>query len=150
MDPFPDFRDLLTLFNAHRVEYVVVGGYAVAHHGAPRYTGDIDICIRPTAENAARILAALDAFGFGGVGLDASDFTRPNRVVQLGFPPCRIDLMTSLDGLTTDEAFGDTSAGMYGDAPVAYLGLEALRRNKRATGRAKDLADLEALGTPGA
>jgi len=149
MEIYPDFRDLLTLFNAHRVEYVIVGGYAVGHHGAPRYTGDIDILVRPSHANAERLLAALAEFGFGSLGLDRSDFDRPGRVVQLGLPPCRVDLVTSIDGVDIDSAFADISTGSYGDVPVAYLGLASLLRNKRATGRAKDAADAEALEPPG-
>jgi hypothetical protein len=89
-----DFRDLLALFNENKVEYVIVGGYALAFHGAPRYTGDMDVFVWPDAENARRILAALDKFGFGSIGLSAEDFENPNNVVQLGVPPVRIDSIT--------------------------------------------------------
>jgi len=94
-----DFKDLLELFNAHKVEYIIVRGYALAFHGAPRYTGDIDIFVKPDDENATRIMSALEDFGFGSVGLVAQDFERPRQVVQLGVPPVRIDIITSISGV---------------------------------------------------
>ncbi len=141
-----DFRELLVLFNAHHVEYMIVGGYALAFHGAPRFTGDLDVLVKPTPENAQRILAALGAFGFASVGLSPGDFDHPDQVVQLGVPPVRIDLITSLTGLSWDEAFAGRTAGSYGDVPVYYIGREQFIANKRTTGRKKDLADLEVLG----
>jgi hypothetical protein len=141
-----DFKDLLELFNAHKVEYIVVGGYALAFHGAPRYTGDIDIFVKPDDENAVRIMSALEDFGFGSVGLAAQDFGRPGQVVQLGVPPVRIDIITSISGVSWDEAFSNRAAGQYGDIHVHYIGHEQFIINKKAIGRKKDLADLEALG----
>lgn len=148
MEIYPDFRDLLKLFNDHGVEYVVVGGYAVAHYGAPRYTGDIDLFVAPTKENAAKILAALGDFGFGSLALEAKDFSQPGRVVQLGYPPCRIDLLTSIEGVSFDEASANPTPGDYGGIPIRFIGREMLLRNKRSTGRAKDLADVEAIDPP--
>lgn len=146
MEVQPDFRDLLALFNAHQVDFLIIGGYALAFHGAPRYTGDIDIFVRPEAANAQRILAALDEFGFGSVNLTAGDFEDPNKVVQLGVPPVRVDIMTSLTGVSWEDAFAGRVQGKYGDIPVSYIGREQLIANKREMGRKKDLADLEALG----
>ena len=146
MEAQPDFRELLGLFNAHRVEYMVVGGYALAFHGAPRFTGDLDLLVKPDPDNARRILAALEEFGFASVGLTAPDFTVQDRVVQLGVPPVRIDLITSLAGVSWDEALMGRVAGRYGDTPVYYIGREQFIANKRATGRKRDLADLDALG----
>ena len=146
MEAQPDFRELLGLFNAHRVEYMVVGGYALAFHGAPRFTGGPDLLVKPDPDNARRILAALEEFGFASVGLTAPDFTVQDRVVQLGVPPARIDLITSLTGVSWDEAFMGRVAGRYGDTPVYYIGREQFIANKRATGRKRDLADLDALG----
>jgi hypothetical protein len=146
MEVQPDFRDLLALFNEHEVAYLVVGGYALAFHGAPRFTGDIDLYVRPHPENARRVMAALSDFGFGSVGLSADDFERPDNVVQLGVPPVRIDLITALTGVTWEEAATGKVGGTYGDVPVFYLGRREFTANKRATGRRKDLADLEALG----
>jgi hypothetical protein len=146
MEVQPDFRDLFALFNAHSVDYLIVGAYALAYHGAPRYTGDLDILVRPDQENASRIVAALSDFGFGESGLSIDDFSIPGKVVQLGVPPVRIDLMTSLTGLSWSDASKDRESGTYGDVPVTYIGRDPLIRNKRATGRRKDLADLEAMG----
>lgn len=146
MEIQPDFRDLLALFNAHSVEYMIVGGYALAFHGAPRYTGDIDLFIRPSATNARRILTALDEFGFGTVGLTEEDFRSPDKVVQLGMPPVRIDIITSLSGVSLEDAFAGCVDGKYGDIPVKYIGRAEFISNKRSTGRKKDIADLEALG----
>lgn len=146
MEVQPDFRDLLGLFNAHKVKYMIVGGYALAFHGVPRYTGDIDIFVKPGAENTQRILAALDEFGFGSVGLAASDFESPNKVVQLGVLPVRIDIITSISGVSWEEAISNCEKGEYADISVNYIGREQFVANKRATGRKKDLADLEALG----
>ena len=146
MEVQPDFRELLLLFNAHSVEYIIVGAYALAHHGAPRYTGDLDLHVRPEPENAARVLHALQEFGFGSVGLAPDDFSVPERVVQLGYPPIRIDIITSISGVSWDEARAGQVAGEFGDVAVHYLGLQQLIKNKRTVGRMKDLADLEALG----
>lgn len=143
-----DFRELLASFNAGGVEYLLVGGYALAHHGAPRYTGDLDLLVRATPENAQRVLAALEAFGFGSLGLTAGDFCAPDRVVQLGHPPVRIDLLTSLDGVSWEEAVREAETGALLDESVLVIGRAAFIANKRATGRPSDLADLEALGEP--
>lgn len=141
-----DFRELLALFNDHHVNYVIVGGYALAFHGAPRFTGDLDIFVKPDHENAGRIVAALNDFGFASLGLTEGDFERPDQVIQLGVAPVRVDLITSITGLSWEEVFASRVLSDYGDVPVHYIGREELISNKRAVGRAKDLADLEALG----
>lgn len=141
-----DFKELLALFNAHNVEYLIVGAHALAFHGSPRYTGDLDLFVKADVENAARIVTALDRFGFGGLKISAEDFQTPDRVIQLGFPPVRIDLMTSLTGVTWDEAAGGAVAATFGELAVRFLGKAEMIRNKRALGRKKDLADLESLG----
>ncbi len=148
MEILKDFRELLALLNDHQVDYLVVGGYALAFHGAPRFTGDLDIYVQPTSENARRVLSALEDFGFGDLDIQIEDLALPDRVVQLGVAPIRVDLITSISGVTWDEAHAGRVAGTYGDVPVHFVGLDALATNKRATGRAKDLADLEALGLP--
>ncbi|MHC4517134.1 MAG: hypothetical protein ACYTAS_00970 [Planctomycetota bacterium] len=140
-----DFRELLELFNAHKVEYLVVGGYALAFHGAPRVTGDMDLFVRPTSENAKRILVALSEFGFGSLNLVADDFTRPGNVVQLGIPPVRIDIITSVTGVSWEEADTGKTPGCYGDTAVFFIGREDFIANKKATGRTRDAADIEAL-----
>jgi len=137
---------LLGLFNEHKVEYVIVGAYALAFHGVPRFTGDIDILVRPSPDNAGRVLSALGDFGFGSLGLKKGDFQKPDNVVQLGVPPVRIDILTSLTGVTWREAYRGRKKSFYGRVPVAFLGRQQLIANKRALGRKKDLADVEALG----
>ena len=146
MEASADFKELLALFNAHKVEYVVVGGFALAVHGAPRFTGDLDLLVHPTPENAHRVVAALGAFGFGSIGLTVADFEKPDQVVQLGVPPVRVDLITSISGVTWEAVETGAVAGDFGGQPVRYIGRDALVANKRATGRPRDLADLEALG----
>lgn len=141
-----DFKELLALFNAHKVEYIIVGAYALAFHGAPRFTGDIDILVRPMPENAKKILSALDDFGFGSVNLTIEDFQKSDHVVQLGHPPVRVDIVTSITGVSWEDAERGKQSGLYGDVPVFFLGKEQYIANKRATGRLKDRADLEALG----
>jgi hypothetical protein len=146
MEIQPDFKDLFALLNEHKVEYLIVGGYALAFHGAPRYTGDIDVFVRPHSENAERVLRALAAFDFQVPNLTVDDFQNPNNVVQLGVLPVRVDLITSLTGVSWEEADASKEAGSFGDVPVHYIGRDQFIANKRATGRKKDLADIEALG----
>jgi hypothetical protein len=146
MEVQQDFRDLLALFNAHKVDYIIVGAHALAYHGAPRYTGDMDIFVRPDSENAERILRALDKFGFGSLGLKVEDFAAPDKVVQLGVAPVRIDIVTSITGVSWEDANAGRVAGSYGGLEVHYLGKREFILNKRALGRKKDLADLEAIG----
>lgn len=144
-----DLRELLALFNTHRVEFLVVGGHAVAFHGYPRFTEDLDLYVRPVADNATRILTALDAFGFGELGLVRDDFIADDRVIQLGRAPNRIDLLTRLWGVDFQDAWSRRVAGTLDEIPVSMLSREDLIRNKRATARPQDLADaaaLEALG----
>ena len=146
MDTHPAFRDLLESFNRHEVDYVIVGGYALAFHGAPRFTGDMDIFVRPDPRNAQRILDALADFGFASPDLAVEDFVALDKVVQLGVAPVRVDLLTSVTAVTWEEAQSGRACGTYGDVPVHYIGREQFIANKRACGRKKDLADLEALG----
>lgn len=145
METQSDFKELLALFNAHNVDYLIVGGYALAFHGAPRFTGDIDLLIEPEATNAQRILDSLESFGFGSLDLTQNDFTTTNNIIQLGVPPVRIDILTSISGVTWEDAYNNKVAGVYGDIQVYYIGLKEFETNKLATGRAKDIADLEAL-----
>lgn len=146
MEPEKDFKELLALFDERKVEYLVVGAYALAHHGAPRFTGDLDLLVKPDAENALRVLEALDAFGFGSVDITVDDLTSQDSVVQLGYPPVRIDLMTSISGVSWEEAESGAEMSSFGGQRTRYLGRAELIRNKRSSGRAKDAADLEALG----
>jgi hypothetical protein len=141
-----DLREFIESLNSQSVDYLIVGAFALAFHGVPRYTGDIDILVRTSAENAARVEAVMRAFSFASLGLSAADFMHPDHVIQLGHPPNRIDLLTSITGVTFEEAWNTRVDGNLHGIPVRFIGREALIRNKRATGRARDKADLEALG----
>jgi hypothetical protein len=143
--PKNDFEELFGYLTARSVRFVVVGGHALAFHGHPRFTKDLDIFVEPTPENAGRLLSALVDFGFGGVGLTAADFSTPGRVVQLGVAPNRVDLLTAIDGVTFEEAWNGRAMGHFGAEAVAFLGRQELLRNKRTVGRLQDLADIEAL-----
>ncbi len=140
-----DFKELLELFNRYRVDYIIVGSYALAYHGAPRYTGDMDIFVRPDRINAEKILKALADFGFGSLNISADDFSIPGKVVQLGNPPVRIDILTSLTGVDWEESYKGWVEGEYGDIKVHYIGRAQFIKNKKSIGRKKDLADLEAI-----
>ena len=146
MEIHKDFKELLELLNSHKVEYLVVGGYALAFHGAPRFTGDIDLFVKPEDANAKRILSVLDEFGFGSLNFSESDFTSPDNVVQLGVPPVRVDIMTSLTGVSWEKAEAGKISGSYGETAVSFISKKDLIANKKALGRNKDLADIEALG----
>jgi hypothetical protein len=146
MEVQKDFNEFLALLNANEVDFMIVGGYALAYHGAPRYTGDIDVFIRPDSKNAQRIIKVLEEFGFRSLELSSHDFQKKDSVVQLGLPPIRIDIITSISGVSWEQADASKEPGMYGDVPVFYIGKNQYLANKRATGRAKDIADIEALG----
>jgi hypothetical protein len=140
-----DWREFLELFNSNGVEYLVVGAFAVAFHGYPRYTADLDLMVRPTAKNAERILRSLSQFGFGNIGIVAADFCTPNMVVQLGVQPNRIDLLTAISGVTFDEAWETRRTAELDGLTTHFIGRAELLRNKDQTGRAKDLGDAEEL-----
>ena len=145
MELAPDFDEFVGSLNAHGIEFVVVGAYALAFHGAPRFTGDLDILIRPSIENAERLLAALNSFGFPANDLRPDVIVDPRRVVQMGVPPVQIHVMSAISGVAWDEAWADGVSGLLGSHPVNYLGRDTFLRNKRAAGRPKDLADIDAL-----
>jgi hypothetical protein len=140
-----DYKELLELLNEKEVEYLIVGAHALAFYGHPRFTGDIDILVNPSEKNAKKILKVLNDFGFASLGLEASDFTAEYNIVQLGFPPVRIDFLTTIDGVTWIEAEKGSVEGFYGDVPVRYIGKKEYIKNKKASGRLKDLADIEAI-----
>lgn len=146
MEPQQDFKELLALFNPRDVRYVIVGGYAPAFHGAPRFTGHLDLLVEADDENAGRILGALSDLGFGSLGLAPEDFVLPDRVVQLGVPPVRVDILSSISGVRWDDVWNASDEGEYGDIRVPIISREPFIRNKRAAGRTQDLADVEALG----
>lgn len=143
--PSSDFEELLAAFNANRVRAIIVGGHALAYHGRPRFTKDLDLFIDPTPDNADRVMRSLTAFGLGSVGLTADDFSKPGQIVQLGVAPNRIDLMTTIDGVTFEDAWAGRADGRFGSQPVSYLGRAEFLRNKRASGRPQDLADIAAI-----
>ncbi len=140
-----DFKEFLRSLNAHRVEYLLVGGYAVGLHGYPRATIDLDIWVRATADNAGRVLDALRAFGFDLPALQPQLFIDPDSIVRFGVPPFRIELMTSIDGVRYDDCQARAQLMALDDVPVPVISLEDLKVNKRAAGRHKDLADLDNL-----
>jgi hypothetical protein len=142
-----DFRDLLILFAEGGVEFVIVGAYALSFHGAPRASGDIDLFVRPDAENADRVFGALARFGapLASAGVKPTDFARPGSVYQIGLPPRRIDILTQISGVTFDEAWSSHVSGEVEGRQIAFIGREALLKNKEATGRPKDVADAARL-----
>ncbi len=140
-----DWREFLELLNSRGVDYVIVGAQSLAFHGRPRYTGDLDILVRPTAENARLIARLLNQFGFAQSGFRETDFMEPRQIIQLGRVPNRIDLLSSISGVTIEEAFASKVSAILDDIPVFILGRDALIRNKRAVGRPQDLADLVTL-----
>jgi len=140
-----DLREFVALLNSNEVEYLVVGAFAVGYHGYPRYTGDLDVLVRPTLENAGRVLRALSQFGFDGIGISIADLQTPERVIQLGVNPNRIDLLTAISGVSFEEAWVSRCDADLDGTPVHFIGRAALIRNKEATGRARDLGDAEEL-----
>lgn len=140
-----DIREFVALLLSENVEFLLVGGYALALHGVPRFTEDIDFLVLSSAENAARIMQVLDGFGFGGLDVSEADFQRPSFVIQLGMAPNRIDLLTGIDGVSWEEAWASREPVALDGLEVMMIGREALIRNKRASGRTQDLADVERL-----
>ena len=148
MDLAPDFDEFCALLTAREVEFVIVGAHALAFHGAPRFTGDLDILVRPTEENGRRVLAAISEFGFPTTLLTAADIVGGTKMIEMGVPPVQIHVMSQIDGVTWDEVWASRETGPFGPRAVAFIGRDAFLRNKRAAGRPKDLADVEALREP--
>ena len=146
MEIHKDFKEFIELFNSHGVEYVIVGGYALAFLGAPRYTGDLDLFVKPDPQNASKILSALKSFGFGCLKLSESDFSKPGNVIQLGVPPVRIDIVTSITGVDWAEVEKNKVESFLGRDKVYFISKNDFIKNKKAVSRHKDLADVEALG----
>lgn len=140
-----DFEELFALFREQAVEFLIVGGYAVAFHSRPRYTKDIDLLVGTNRQNAERLVAALAAFGFSSIDLSADDFVKPGQIIQLGVPPNRIDLLTTIDGVDWDAAWSSRCAGRYGGAEVYYIGRAELIEAKQAAARPQDLVDIATL-----
>lgn len=140
-----DLREFVGLLNSRGVEYVIVGAHSLAFHGRPRYTGDLDILVQATPQNAARIVDLLNEFGFASSAFKPSDFIEPEQMIQIGRPPNRVDLLTSITGVGTDEAFASKIQAELDGIPVFVLSKELLIQNKRAVGRPQDIADLHEL-----
>ena len=141
----PDFKDLLAEFNAHKVEYLIVGAHALAVHGHVRATKDLDVWVRPHAENALRALRALTAFGVPLHDLSQEDLAKPGLIFQIGVPPVRIDIINSIEGVEFEDAWPDRTIARLGDQSVPVLSRRHLIINKKAAGRLQDLADVERL-----
>ena len=140
-----DFKEFIQSLNDNQVRYLIVGGYAVALHGYPRYTKNLDIWIELNPDNAAKLIKALDQFGFSSLGLRVEDFLEADQIVQLGYPPNRIDLITSMPGVDFEGCYTSRVKVMIDDVLINFIDLENLKKNKRAVGRLQDLADLENL-----
>jgi len=141
----PDFKEFFQFLNSHRVEYLLVGGYAVGYYGFPRATMDIDVWIARNPENARRILLALEDFGFGGERLSENLFLEKDKIVRMGLPPMRIEILTSISGLKFEDAYPKRLCDQLDGVDVCLISIEDLKINKAAAGRHKDLMDLENL-----
>ena len=140
-----EFEEFVKLLNSKKVEYVIVGAFALAFHGAPRFTGDLDVFIAKSEENAKRVLDAIEGFGLGSLDLNEKDFLEEDHVVQLGVTPIRIDLLTGLTGVEWEEVRANSVVGTYGSEIVRYIGKAEYIKNKKALGRHKDFADIESI-----
>jgi hypothetical protein len=138
-----DFKEFVELLKRHEAEYMIVGGYAVGVHGYPRFTGDLDIWLHPTVDNARRVLMAIKDFGFGSFDISVADLTKEDNVIQFGQPPLRIDLLMSIDGVTFEECFANRKVVTFDGLPMNFIGYHDLVKNKQATGRHRDLDDVE-------
>ncbi len=138
-----DFKEFVALLKEHDAQYMIVGGYAVGVHGYPRYTGDLDIWLNPTLDNAERVLRAITDFGFGSFNLTTADLTKEDNVIQFGQPPLRIDLLTSIDGVGFAECYANRKEVTFDGLSMNFIGYYDLVTNKQASGRHRDLDDLE-------
>jgi hypothetical protein len=145
MEISKDFEEFFELLNGHNVRYLIVGGYAFAIHAKPRFTNDLDVFIEPDRSNASNVLKALEDFGFGNVGITLEDLQKIDHVIQLGYPPYRIDLMTSISNVTFADAWERKVTAKYGEQTVYYIGKEDLIASKKGAGRKRDLQDLDEL-----
>ena len=145
MNVQPDYEELLKLFNKYKVKYCIVGAYAVSFYVRPRYTKDMDILVEPSIENGLKILKALKMFGFKSLKLSTNDFTKEGQIIQLGYEPVRIDLLTSIDGCTFKAIWKHKKIGQYGKVKANFIGIKELIINKKETKRKQDSADLELL-----
>ena len=140
-----DFKEFIELLNKNKVEYLVVGGYAVGFHGYPRYTGDIDVWIKADNKNAEKMVSVLNEFGFGSSNIKKENFLKLDNIIQLGNPPFRIDIIMYIDGVTFDECYENRTCTMIDQFEINFIGYNELIKNKKASGRDKDLLDLKNL-----
>lgn len=140
-----DFVDFIDLLNLYKVDYMIVGAHALAYHGRPRHTGDLDIWIKPSVENASKMITVLQDFGFGSLGLEEQDFLKENYVTQLGYPPLRIDILNSISGVEFEEAYSNKIEGNVDGLNVNFINILEFIKNKEASGRKKDLGDIASL-----
>jgi predicted nucleotidyltransferase len=141
-----DFEDFVKLLNKHEVKYMVVGGYALALHGKPRHTGDLDIWINISEDNAGRLMKVINEFGLSALGLQKADFLEPGYITQIGYPPLRIDILNNIDGMEFEDAIsGMQTLKADDDFAICYIGLNDFLKNKRASGRKQDLADIKEI-----
>jgi hypothetical protein len=138
-----DFKEFVELLNQYEVTYLIVGGYALGIHGYPRYTGDLDVWINPTTENAQKMLKVFDDFGFSSFGLTEADFSSTGNVIQLGYPPFRIDVLTRPDGVTFEDCYRKRLILKHDGIVMNIIGFDDFKKNKKASGRPKDLEDLK-------
>ena len=140
-----DYEEFLRLLNKHKVKYCIIGSYAVAFYAKPRYTKDIDILIEPSHPNAKKIKVALDEFGFGNLSISENDFTQAGNIIQLGYEPVRIDIMTSLEGFRFKNLWENRTSGVYGTEKVFFIGLDDLIQCKKQAARPSDIIDIPLL-----
>jgi hypothetical protein len=140
-----NLKEFIELLNSNNVEFVIVGAHALAHYGWPRFTGDIDIALRCSQENAVKTFEAICEFGFGNIGITEEDLKKPKNVIQLGMPPNRIDLITTLDGVEFDDVWNDKVASDIDGIPIHFISKKHFIQNKKAVGRPKDLGDIGQL-----
>lgn len=142
---FPDFEDFIGLLNAHSVDYMVVGGYALAFHGKPRNTGDLEIWIEISETNATKLLKVLVDFGFGNLNFKKEDFTKPGYITQIGYPPLRIDILNTIDGVEFKDAYPNSKIIKTENLEIRFIGLKDFIQNKSASGRPQDLVDIQEI-----
>jgi hypothetical protein len=145
MKAVKDYEELLKFFNKHKVKYCIVGAFALAFHAKPRYTKDMDILVEASLENGKKIIAALTDFGFESLKLSPEDFTEEKQVIQLGYEPVRVDLLTSIDGVGFASVWKHKVASKYGHQKAYFIGLNELMKNKQSSDRLQDKADLKVL-----
>lgn len=144
MEEYQDFEEFISLLNKHKVEYLIVGGYAVTFHSRPRFTEDIDVWVNRTKKNSKRVFKALEEFGFGNIDIKPEDFTKEGLILQLGYRPVRIDILTSIEGVKFSEAYKSKRTDLfYGRVNANYINLELLFKNKKTVNRKKDKEAIE-------